>query len=185
MEHVGGNQATPNVDYNATTNSSIMIPSGHDSANITISIPDDLNPELEEVFDVSLEHVELVGQSSPSLPPQLGGNQRAAVTIVTSDDAHGLIVIKAVDPDPGSHGSRKTVNETENLLVQFAIERLKGNDEFLQKMTELASTFKLIIMEKIPNFIFIFKPTDKQTSPRKLALLCNNSNVHTLYESVS
>ena len=78
-----------------------------------------------------LEHVELVGQPSPALPPQLGGIQRAAVTIVTSDDAHGLMVIKAVDPDPGSHDSRKTVNETENLLVRFVIERLKGNNEFL------------------------------------------------------
>ena len=133
MEHVGGNPAVPNVDYNATTNSSIMIPNGHDSTNITILIPDDVNPELGEVFDVILEHVELVGQSSPALPPQLGGTQRAAVTIVTSDDAHGLLVIKAVDPDPGSLGSRKTVNETENLLVQFAIERLKGNNEFLQQ----------------------------------------------------
>lgn len=142
MEHVGGNQAAPNVDYNATTNSSIMIPIGHDSANITISIPDDLNPELGEVFDVILEHVELVGQSSPTLPPQLGGNQRAAVTIVTSDDAHGLIVIKAVDPDPGSHGSRKTVNETENLLVHFAIERLKGNDEFLQRIIDFKLVFE-------------------------------------------
>lgn len=121
----------PNVDYNATTNSSVMIPSGHDSTNITILIPDDVNPELGEVFDVILEHVELVGQSSPALPPQLGGTQRAEVTIVTSDDAHGLLVIKAVDPDPGSLGSRKTVNETENLLVHVAIERLKGNDEFL------------------------------------------------------
>lgn len=123
----------PNVDYNATTNSSVMIPSGHDSTNITILIPDDVNPELGEVFDVILEHVELVGQSSPALPPQLGGTQRAEVTIVTSDDAHGLLVIKAVDPDPGSLGSRKTVNETENLLVHVAIERLKGNDEFLQR----------------------------------------------------
>lgn len=121
----------PNVDYSATTNSSIVIPSGHDSANITVSIPDDLNPELGEVFDVILEHVELVGQPSPALPPQLGGIQRAAVTIVTSDDAHGLMVIKAVDPDPWSHDSRKTVNETENLLVRFVIERLKGNNEFL------------------------------------------------------
>ena len=132
----------PNVDYNATTNSSIMIFSGQDSTNITISIPDDLHPELGEVFDVILEHVELVGQSSPSLPPQLGGNQRAAVTIVTSDDAHGLIVIKAVDPDVGSHGSRKTVNETENLLVHFSIERLKGNDEFLRRMIETRLVFE-------------------------------------------
>ena len=132
MEHVGGNPARPNVDYNATTNSSIVIPSGHDSANITISIPDDLDPELGEVFDVILEHVELVGQPSPTFPPQLGGNQRAAVTIVTSDDAHGLIVIKAVDADAGSHGSRKTVNETEGLAVHFVVERLKGSDLFVK-----------------------------------------------------
>ena len=132
----------PNVDYNATTNSSIVIPSGDDSANITIAIPDDLNPELGEVFDVILEHVELVGQSSSALPPQLGGNQRAAVTIVTSDDAHGLIVIKAVDPDIGSRGSRQTVNETKNLLVHFAIERLKGNDEFLQSIVLVRLVFE-------------------------------------------
>ena len=132
----------PNVDYNATTNSSIVIPSGDDSANITIAIPDDLNPELGEVFDVILEHVELIGQSSPALPPQLGGNQRAAVTIVTSDDAHGLIVIKAVDPDIGSRGSRQTVNETKNLLVHFAIERLKGNDEFLQSIVLVRLVFE-------------------------------------------
>ena len=119
-----------------------MIPSGHDSTNITISIPDDLKPELGEVFDVILEHVELVGQSSPALPPQLGGNQRAAVTIVSSDDAHGLLVIKAFDPDPGSHGSRKTVNETENLSVHIVIERLKGNDQFLQQIIDIKQVFR-------------------------------------------
>jgi len=53
-----------------------------------------------------------------------------------------LIVIKAVDPDPGSHGSRKTVNETENLLVHFAIERLKGNDEFLQRIIDFKLVFE-------------------------------------------
>ena len=129
VEHVGGNPATPNVDYSAITNSSIVIPSGHDSANITISIFDDLNPELGEVFDVKLEHVELIGQS-PALPPQLGGVPRVAVTIVTSDDAHGLMVIKAVNPDAGSQGSRITVNETDSLSVHLVIERLRGNVSF-------------------------------------------------------
>ena len=121
----------PNVDYNAVTNSSIIIPSGYDSANITISIPDDIKPELGEVFDVVLEHVELVGQPSPVFPPQLGGLQRAAVTITMSDDAHGLMVIKALNPDQGSDGSRITVNETENFLVNLVIERLKGNYKLL------------------------------------------------------
>ena len=115
----------PNIDFNVTTNSSIIIPSGHDSANITISIYDDPNPELGEVFDVKLEHVELIGQS-PVLPPQLGGVQRVAVTIVTSDDAHGLMVIKAANPDAGSQGSRVTVNETDSLSVRLVIERLRG-----------------------------------------------------------
>lgn len=50
--------------------------------------------------------------------------------IVISDDAYGLIVIKVVDLDVGSYGSRKIVNEIENLLVYFFIERFKGNDEF-------------------------------------------------------
>ena len=125
MEHVGGNQATPDVDYNATKNNSIIIPSGQDSANITISVFDDLIPELGEVFDVELEHVELVGQS-PAFPPQLGAVQRVAVTIVTSDDAHGLMAIKATNPDAGSQGSRTTVNETDSLSVTLVIERLKG-----------------------------------------------------------
>lgn len=128
MEHVRGKQATPNVDYTAATNNSIVIPSGQNSANITVSISDDFEPELGEVFDVKLVHVELVGQS-PALPPQLGRVQRVAVTIVTSDDAHGLMVIKAVNPDAGSQGSRKTVNETDSLSVHLVIERLKGKME--------------------------------------------------------
>lgn len=133
VEHVGGIQARPNVDYIAVTNSSIVIPSGNDSANIKITIPDDIQPELGEIFDVVLEHVELVGQPSPVLPPQLGGIKRVAVTIVMSDDAHGLIVIKAPTSDQGTEGSRLTVNETENLPIRLVIERLKGNDgPFLQ-----------------------------------------------------
>ena len=125
IEHVGGNQATPNVDFNATTNNSVIIPSGETSANITLAIFDDPNPELSELFDVELEHVELVGQT-PAFPPQLGALKRAAVTIVTSDDAHGLMVIKAANPDAGSHGSRTTVNETDSLSVVLVIERLRG-----------------------------------------------------------
>ena len=125
IEHVGGNQATPNVDFNATTNNSVIIPGGETSANITLAIFDDPNPELSELFDVELEHVELVGQT-PAFPPQLGALKRAAVTIVTSDDAHGLMVIKAANPDAGSHGSRTTVNETDSLSVVLVIERLRG-----------------------------------------------------------
>ena len=133
VEHVGGTQARPNVDYIAVTNSSIVIPSGNDSANINITIPDDIQPELGEIFDVVLEHVELVGQPSPVLPPQLGGIKRVAVTILMSDDAHGLIVIRAPTSDQGTEGSRLTVNETENLPIRLVIERLKGNDgPFLQ-----------------------------------------------------
>lgn len=74
---------------------------------------------------MQLEHVELVGQT-PAFPPQLGALKRAAVTIVTSDDAHGLMVIKAANPDAGSHGSRTTVNETDSLSVVLVIERLRG-----------------------------------------------------------
>ena len=125
VEHVGGIPATKDIDYNATTNSSIIIPSGQNSANIIVPIYDDPTPELGEVFDVILEHVELIGHS-PVLPPQLGGVQRVAVTIVASDDAHGLIVIKAVNPDAGSHGSRVTVNETDSLSVNLVVERLRG-----------------------------------------------------------
>lgn len=115
----------PNVDYDVATNSSIVIPSGQDAANITISIFDDQTPELAEVFDVELINVELIGHS-PVLPPQLGGVQRTAVTIVTSDDANGLLVIRAFSPDAGSHGSRVTVSETDSLSVRLVIERLKG-----------------------------------------------------------
>ena len=125
MEHIGGNQATPNVDFNAITNNSVIIRNGETFANITLSIFDDPNPELSELFDVELEHVELVGQT-PAFPPQLGALKRAAVTIVTSDDAHGLMVIKAANPDAGSHGSRTTVNESDRLSVFLHIERLKG-----------------------------------------------------------
>ena len=126
VEHIGGAQATPNVDYNATTNSSITIASGQDSGSILITIPDDLDPELAETFDVVLERVELDGASS-AVPPELGVVQRVPVTIITSDDANGLVIIKAVNADAGSHGSRKTVAEVQGLSVHLTIERLKGS----------------------------------------------------------
>lgn len=149
IEHVGGNQATPNVDFNATTNNSVIIPSGETSANITLAIFDDPNPELSELFDVELEHVELVGQI-PSFPPQLGALKRAAVTIVTSDDAHGLIVIKAANPDAGSHGSRTTVNETDSLSVVLVIERLRG------KLCDNRFFFSIWVLGWLLNILFFF-----------------------------
>ena len=151
IEHVGGNQATPNVDFNATTNNSVIIPSGETSANITLAIFDDPNPELSELFDVELEHVELVGQT-PAFPPQLGALKRAAVTIVTSDDAHGLMVIKAANPDAGSHGSRTTVNETDSLSVVLVIERLRGKLCFCSFFSYLGS---LLVTEHI---VFLLYP---------------------------
>ena len=125
MEHVGGNRALVNFDYASAINKSIIIPDGRRSANINISIFDDENPELDEVFDVELTHVELLDYS-PVLPPQIGGVRKVVVTIVTNDDAHGLMVIKADNPDAGSHGSRVTVDEIDRLSVQLIIERLKG-----------------------------------------------------------
>ena len=115
----------PNVDFVAATNWSVVIPNGESTANINITINDDGNPELGEVFDVELVSVELIGHS-PVLPPQIGGVGRAAVTIVTNDDAHGLMVIRAANPDANSHGSRVTVDETDSLSVRLVIERLKG-----------------------------------------------------------
>ena len=129
MEHVWGNQALANVDY-VSINKSIVIPDGQRSANINISILDDENPELDEVFDVELTHVELIDYS-PVLPPQIGGVRRVVVTIVTNDDAHGLMVIKAANPDAGSYGSRVTVDEIDRLSVHLIIERLKGEIEWL------------------------------------------------------
>ncbi|PFX17387.1 G-protein coupled receptor 98 [Stylophora pistillata] len=176
VEHVGGTQARPNVDYIAVTNSSIVIPSGNDSANITITIPDDNQPELGEVFDVVLEHVELVGQPSPVFPPQLGGNQRAAVTIVMSDDAHGLIVIKALSSDQGTDGSRMTVNETENFLVHLVIERHKGTIgqisvkiEVLQNDASAGSDF----IASEPIFTF----ADKDNSSQNYLLTIKDDNI--------
>ncbi|XP_015763361.1 PREDICTED: G-protein coupled receptor 98-like [Acropora digitifera] len=124
MKHVGGNRALANVDY-VSINKSIIIPDGRRSANINISILDDENPELDEVFDVELTHVELIDYS-PVLLPQIGGVRKVVVTIVTNDDAHGLMVIKAANPDAGSHGSRVTVDEIDRLSVHLIIERLKG-----------------------------------------------------------
>lgn len=129
MDHIGGNRALPGIDYASAINNSIIIPGGRSSANINISIFDDENPELGEVFDVELTHVELIGYS-PVLSPQIGGVRKVAVTIVTNDDAHGLMVIRATNPDAGSHGSRVTVDEIENLSVRLIIERLKGEIKY-------------------------------------------------------
>ena len=82
MEHVGGNRALANVDY-VSINKSIIIPDGRRSANINISILDDENPELDEVFDVELTHVELIDYS-PVLPPQIGGVRKVVCLLYTS-----------------------------------------------------------------------------------------------------
>lgn len=128
MEHVGGNRALAKFDYASAKNKSIIIPDGRRSANINISIFNDESPELDEVFDVELTHVELIDYS-PVLSPQIGGVRKVVVTIVTNDDAHGLMVIKAANPDAGSHGSRVTVDEIDSLSVNLIIERLKGGME--------------------------------------------------------
>ena len=95
--------------------------------------------------------MELVGQT-PAFPPQLGALKRAAVTIVTSDDAHGLMVIKAANPDAGSHGSRTTVNETDSLSVVLVIERLRG------KLCDSRFFFSIWVLGWLLNILLFFSP---------------------------
>ena len=117
--------AQPNKDYIPLTNASVVIPKGHSEGNITISILNDSIPELGEMFGVKLEYVQLIGPPT-GFDPRLGSIERANVTILYNDNAHGLFVILAKTADPGSGGSKVTVAEQENLAVELIINRLGG-----------------------------------------------------------
>ncbi|XP_048584248.1 adhesion G-protein coupled receptor V1 isoform X2 [Nematostella vectensis] len=120
----GPTSAEPGIDFTPVSNNSVVLPHGQANGNITIQILNDSLPELGETFMVFIERVELIGQNS-GFPPVIGSPRTVNVTIVTNDDAHGLFVIEAVSPDPGSGGTRQTILEQE-APVTFVVRRLAG-----------------------------------------------------------
>lgn len=72
----------------------VMIPSEMSSATITVGITDDILPELDETFTISLTSVELLDTSDAlTIPPSLGSNTQVDITIQASDDPFGSISI--------------------------------------------------------------------------------------------
>lgn len=118
------NSSIPDVDYKVETNASIILPGGNSTGDIPITLLNDTIPELNEMFQVILERVEMVDMSRV-LPPRLAEPKEANVTILSNDDASGLFVIEAVSPDPGTEGSRKTLLEG-NEMVAFIVKRIGG-----------------------------------------------------------
>ena len=55
-----------------------------------VVLKDDV-PEIEEVFIVQLDSVNLVGSASPSIPPSLGANTIAEVIVAPNDNPQGII----------------------------------------------------------------------------------------------
>ena len=55
-----------------------------------ISLKDDV-PEIEEVFIVQLDSVNLVGGATPGIPPSLGVNTIAEVIVAPNDSPQGIV----------------------------------------------------------------------------------------------
>ena len=57
---------------------------------LNISLKDDV-PEIEEVFIVQLDSVNLVGGETPGIPPSLGANTIAEVIVAPNDSPQGIV----------------------------------------------------------------------------------------------
>ena len=62
----------------------------HLTSMLDIALKDDV-PEIEEVFIVQLDSVNLVGGATPDIPPSLGANTIAEVIVAPNDSPQGII----------------------------------------------------------------------------------------------
>lgn len=82
------------LDINSVFFTAVMIPSEVTFAVIVVAIIDDILPELDETFTISLTSVELLDTSDElTIPPSLGSTTEVAITIQASDDPFGSISI--------------------------------------------------------------------------------------------
>ncbi|KAL8615958.1 hypothetical protein ACOMHN_034634 [Nucella lapillus] len=84
--------ASPGQDFTAVANSFVDIPGGATTATISVSIINDLLPEIDEVFLVRLTSVALVGSADKTLSPRLASSGKVAeVKIGANDGAQGVL----------------------------------------------------------------------------------------------
>ena len=84
----GQTLATPAVDFVEVVDYVRMV-DGQQSAVISVTIVDDVDPELDEVFIVRLTSVTLVGGASSTLPPSIGAGNVSDVIITANDSPQG------------------------------------------------------------------------------------------------
>ena len=102
-------------DYTDISNTRVQLFQGESSANITVPITQDSEPELQEQFEVS------VAISSSSSPATLGAITSVTVIIDSSDSPHGELGFE--EPLTYNEPNPTSVPTSLNLLV----ERLGGS----------------------------------------------------------
>ena len=88
-------EGTYGQDFNSTTNGTISIPDGSDSATIRVNIIDDNIPEQDEAFFVNITGVELVGSSNMTTPPKIGPLNYMQIQIEANDGTQGELAFAA------------------------------------------------------------------------------------------
>lgn len=109
-------------DFTVATNAFTTILSGNDSGEILVAITDDSIPELNEMFVVELNTVEVIGRNVlAENEPQIETMSSADVIILENDDAHGEFFLYVnTDMDTIS------VPEADEYSVPLTVQRMGG-----------------------------------------------------------
>ncbi|XP_038076858.1 adhesion G-protein coupled receptor V1-like isoform X2 [Patiria miniata] len=122
-------QAVPGLDYIPINSGSVRIPDGMASGYLNVTIRDDATPERDEIFNMRLASVTLVGPTpQPNNLPTLGTQRETRVTIASNDDANGVWRIYSNSPE-AVNGQLVLVTETEgvSVSVELVVERQGGS----------------------------------------------------------
>ncbi|XP_022110249.1 G-protein coupled receptor 98-like isoform X2 [Acanthaster planci] len=122
-------QAIPGLDYIPINSGTVRIPDGTAYGYLNVTIRDDTTPEQNEVFNMRLASVTLVGPTpQPQNLPTLGSRRETRVTIASNDDANGVWRIYSNSPE-AVDGQLVLVTETEgvSVSVELVVERQGGS----------------------------------------------------------
>ena len=115
------------------TQSSVILQDGASTGQLPITILPDNIPELAEAFIITLNNVELVGNTAGVIAqniPKLGVLKQAYGFIAKNDDANGKFRIYSNNPRAIENGQAIEVEEIGNLAVELVVERL-GKQSFI------------------------------------------------------
>ena len=124
-------RARAGLDFVSIVNSNYaLIKNGSSYGSVSITILNDSIPELEEIFEIHLTGVEVVGYNpTQENLPEIGGITRINVTIQENDYPYGLFGLQVEREQVLQNNSQYFVYEPNEswMPITFYISRGKGN----------------------------------------------------------